>query len=91
MKRAIIVDPRIKYNYASWYLLGLQRIIGKHQITFVVNPFKELLYTNIKQLNAGMSFILKEQGKERKFFVDFEDNANIFEDRYIYGAMYMKK
>lgn len=90
MERTIIVDPRIKYNYASWYLLGLQRIYGKHQITFDVNPFKELLYTNIKQLNAGMAFILKEQGKERKFFVDFEDNANIFEDRYKWCDVYGK-
>lgn len=86
----IIIDPRIKYNYASWYLLGLRRLFDKNQIVFDVHPFINLSYSNIKQLNSGMAFIFKNQQEERKIFIDFEDNANIFEDRYEWCDIYGK-
>lgn len=38
----ITVDPRLKYNYASWYLLGLQQIGGS--IEYNVMPFVGLSY-----------------------------------------------
>lgn len=91
----IIIDPRIKYNYASWYLLGLRQLFDKNQIIYDVQPFINLCYSNIKQLNSGMAFIFKNQQEERKIFIDFEDNANIFEDRYewcdIYGKVNCRK
>ena len=91
----IFIDPRIKYNYASWFLLGLRQLFDTSQIFFDVHPFINLQYSNIRQLNSGMAFILKDLRKERKVFVDFEDNANIFEDRYewcdIYGKVNCRK
>ena len=91
----ILLDPRLKYNYSSWYILGLNFLLSKNKIKYIVQPFISLHYTNTKELNAGMAFIIKEQGKERKIFVDFEDNANIFEDRYewcdVYGKVNVRK
>lgn len=86
----IIIDPRIKYNYASWYLLGLRRLIDSSLITFDIQPFIELEYSNIRQLNSGMAFIALNQEKKRKIFIDFEDNANLFEDRYQWCDLYGK-
>ena len=91
----IILDPRIKYNYSSWYILGLRHLFGKSHIIFDVQPFITLPYTNTKELNAGMAFIIKDKGKEQKVFVNFEDNADIFEDRYewcdVYGKVNVRK
>lgn len=86
----IVLDPRLKYNYSSWYVLGLHLLFGKNTIKYIVQPFITLHYTNTKELNAGMAFIIKNQGKERKIFVDFEDNANICEDRYEWCDVYGK-
>jgi len=91
----IIIDPRIRYNYASWYLLGLRQLFDMDQISYDVHPFINLHYSNIKQLNSGIAFIFKNQREEHKIFIDFEDNANIFEDRYewcdVYGKINFRK
>ena len=86
----IIIDPRIRYNYASWYLLGLRQLFDKDQIIYDVHPFINLHYSNIKQLNSGIALIFKNQRKECKIFIDFEDNAIIFEDRYEWCDLYGK-
>jgi len=84
----IIIDPRLKYNYASWYLLGIYRIFGKQKVRFDVRPFRTLSYQNINDYNSGFAFIVADGDKERKIFVDTEDVAKIFEDRYAWCDVY---
>lgn len=36
----VIVDPRMRYNYASWYLQGMSNF----KIVYDVKPFKSLKY-----------------------------------------------
>lgn len=84
----IILDPRLKYNYASWYILGLQRLYGNRAIIYDVNPFKAIKYNNTQDYNSGFAFIFKEDDKELKIFVDTEDVAKIFEDRYEWCDVY---
>ena len=82
------LDPRLKFNYASWYLRGMYDTIGKDAVKYDVRPFKGLKYENNKDLNAGMAAIFKEGEKECKVFIDFEDVAKIFEDRYEWCDVY---
>lgn len=83
-----ILDPRLKFNYASWYLQGIYDVFEKAAVDFDVKPFRALKYENNKDLNAGMAVIFNEGGKECKVFLDFEDVAKIFEDRYEWCDVY---
>ena len=84
----VILDPRLKFNYASWYLQGINDVFGKKAVTYDIEPFCRLTYKNNADLNAGMATIFSEGGKECKVFVDFEDVAKIFEDRYKWCDVY---
>uniref|UniRef100_A0AB33JG41 Glycosyltransferase n=1 Tax=Prevotella sp. GTC17262 TaxID=3236797 RepID=A0AB33JG41_9BACT len=84
----IIIDPRLKYNYASWYLLGLERHFGKQCIYYDVRPFISLLYKDTKDYNSGFAFVYKDASQEVKYFVDTEDVAKVFLDRYDWCDVY---
>lgn len=84
----VIIDPRLKYNYASWYLLGIKRLLRDWQIIYDVRPFKELKYLTTSDYNSGFAFIVREEKQERKLFVDTEDVARIFADRYAWCDVY---
>ena len=86
MNHSIIIDPRLKYNYASWYLLGLQRLFGKRNLHYDVDPFTSLPYADSVNLNAGMAFVVDGM----RVFIDFEDVACIFQDRYDWCDVYAK-
>ncbi|KXB84907.1 hypothetical protein HMPREF3034_00510 [Prevotella sp. DNF00663] len=87
----IVLDPRLKFNYASWYLLGIERFYGKRCIHYDVEPFKNLPYHKIRDYNSGFAFLCKDAKKVVKIFVDTEDVAKVFPERYewcdIYGMV----
>ena len=85
-----IIDPRIKYNYASYYLLGLFRYIGKDNISYSITPFTGITYLNTRELNCGMAFILYDDNASYKIFIDFEDVAIINRQRYEWADIYAK-
>ena len=86
--KQIILDPRLKYNYASWYLLGIERLLKTWTIRFDVQFFKTLTYVTRADYNSGFAFIILNEGQEKKFFVDTEDVAKIFPDRYAWCDVY---
>ena len=86
----IIIDPRIKYNYSSWYILGLRHLFTPRSIKFDIVPFLQLPFKSIKDLNAGMPFIIKDKDTSKKIFIDFEDNKVISKERYEWCDIYGK-
>ena len=86
----VIIDPRIKYNYASYYLLGIAWCVGKNNIKYNIAPFTELTYSNARELNCGMAFILYDDNASHKIFIDFEDVAVINKQRYDWADIYAK-
>lgn len=84
----IIIDPRLKYNYASWYLLGLERLFGNASTCYDVNPFTSLLYKDNRDYNSGFAFVYKDGSVEVRIFVDTEDVAKVFKDRYEWCDVY---
>ena len=84
----IFIDPRLKYNYASWYLFGIYRLFEKQQVKFDVEPFLSLPYSNTQEYNSGFAFIVNDGDSKRKVFIDTEDVAKIFEDRYAWCDVY---
>ena len=86
--KQIVIDPRLKYNYASWYLLGIKRLLKGWKIVYDVSPFKGIKYENTADYNSGFAFIIRSKDQEKKVFVDTEDVAKIFEDRYEWCDVY---
>lgn len=84
----IILDPRLKFNYASWYLLGVYDVVRKGGVEYNVTPFRELKYEDNADLNAGMAMLVKDKERTCKVFIDFEDVAKIFDDRYVWCDVY---
>jgi hypothetical protein len=84
----IIIDPRLKFNYASWILWGLQQLFEKKNISFDMGLFKKLPYRDTKDYNSGFAFIVIDRDLEHKVFVDTEDQAIVFPDRYDWCDVY---
>ncbi len=84
----IIIDPRLKYNYASYYLYGIFCLFDNKNIIYDVTPFKSLSYKNNSDYNSGFAFIYKNNKIEYKIFIDTEDVAKIFDDRYKWCDVY---
>lgn len=88
MKQQVIIDPRLKYNYASWYLLGLERVFGRKTLLYCIEPFRNILYRTTNDYNSGFAFIVKNGNREWKIFIDTEDVAKVFVDRYEWCDVY---
>ena len=86
--KQIVIDPRLKYNYASWYLLGIKRFLKGWEIVYDVSPFKGIKYENTADYNSGFAFIIRSKDQEKKVFVDTEDVAKVFVDRYEWCDVY---
>lgn len=88
----VIVDPRMRYNYASWYLQGMAGM----SIVYDAEPFKSLRYETEEDYISGFAFIvLYGNTKFKKVFIEFNDLAIIYADRYawcdVYGMVNPKK
>lgn len=55
----IILDPRLKHNYASYYLYGILCLFDKKDIIYNVKPFAALSYKSRSDYNSGFAFIYK--------------------------------
>lgn len=84
----IILDPRLKHNYASYYLYGILCLFDKKDIIYNVKPFAALSYKSRSDYNSGFAFIYKNNDIEHKIFIDTEDVAKIFDDRYNWCDVY---
>lgn len=85
----ILIDPRGSYSYATYYIYGLEQVFGKESISYDVNPFKNLEYASRRDLNSGMPIVIRTD-KDYRIFLDLEDVATIFEDRYEWCDVYGK-
>lgn len=77
----------MRYNYASWYLLGMK---GK-EIVYDVEPFKGLKYDTQEDYDAGFAFIVEDETAEKKakkIYVEFKDQAIIYDDKYQWCDVY---
>lgn len=40
----VIIDPRCRINYASYYILGIMQLYGEKNIKFDITPFEQFPY-----------------------------------------------
>lgn len=85
----VILDPRGSYSYATYYILGLAQVFDKRHLHYDVTPFLDLSYKTRQDLNSGVPFIIRAD-KDYRVFLDTEDRAIIFQDRYKWCDVYGK-
>jgi len=85
-----IIDPRIMYNYATFYLLGLERICPKVDVKYDIRPFKDIPYTITEQYRRGMAILIVDKSISHKVYIDFSDRCDIMEAQYDWAHLYCK-
>ena len=80
----VTIDPRIEYRYATFYLLGLEKVCPNVDIIYDIHPFEDIS-------SAGGMALVIECGKNRyHVFIDFNDPCNIMEEQYQWAHLYCK-
>lgn len=82
----IIIDPRSNYAYGSYYVVGLQNLFGKENISFKLKPFKEL-----DDLGNDMRFVIQNGAVQKHVFLHLNDSYKVLEKDYewcdVYGCV----
>lgn len=86
----IIADPRGKYSYFTWYILGFERLFGNGCVHYDVRPFMGLAYDTRSQQNSGIPIIAYDGYRQLKVFIDTEDRSKVEPDRYEWCDVYGK-
>lgn len=88
----IIIDPRTRISYASYYIIGLWEMFGKENVIFRMKPFKSLKQTIAEEsFDQYFAFVLKEKNKqEKRIIIDYRDKNNINTDALQWTNIYAK-
>lgn len=88
----IIIDPRTRISYASYYIIGLWNAYGKKNVIFSMKPFKELKQIKAEEtFDQYFVFILKNnQNKKQRILIDYRDKNNINIDALRWTNVYAK-
>ena len=82
----VYIDPRSTLNYASFYIEGLYKAIGRSQIHFSSKYFKEL-----GEIDMLLAFIVREKGKpDKRYIIDSRDQRTIIPQAYDWSDCYAK-
>lgn len=84
----IIVDPRFKINYASYYLYGIELIFGKKIIKY--KCIKDIDINTDRDSRVGCAFIVETEIFEKKIFIDYGDWNEVHASYYQWADVYAK-
>ena len=82
--KKIIIDPRCRINYSSYYIEGLRSLFGSRMIEF------RCLQDFDTWLSGGMAVKIIADGVEKRVFFDCWDGDGINEDMYQWADAYGK-
>jgi glycosyltransferase involved in cell wall biosynthesis len=84
----ILIDPRCKINYASFYLKGIFEIFDN--VCFTSKSFDDMLFKDRNDYRRGMCIIINENIQQRKVYIDFGDSNTISLKHYEWADVYAK-
>jgi len=73
----IIIDPRSSYAYGSYYVIGLQNLFGRENISYKLKSFKKL-----DDLGNDMRFIIQDGILQKHIFLHLNDSYVVREKDY---------
>jgi len=90
-KIKVFVDPTIRLQYSTYYILGLYKVFGKEKVQFSKRHFKTLNRKNDSNAyNHYMAFVVKTQDSLQKYIIDFRDKRTVKENAYQWCDKYAK-
>jgi len=87
----VIVDPRSRIVYASYYIQGIVDLFGAEKVCFRMSPFELLVkkYDNLA-FDEFFAFIIIRNGQRVKIVIDYKDNYTINYEIYDWCDVYGK-
>jgi hypothetical protein len=86
LKMEIYIDPRCRFNYTNYYILGLKHLYKTAKIVFDVSYFPRHMLSTHLENNSSIPIII--DGK--KIFIDADDKKKIDEEAYKWCDVYGK-
>ncbi len=84
--KKVIIDPRSNYSYGSFYVSGLEELVGKSNVSYNIKPFKKL-----GDLGNDMRFVMCDNGVKTRYFIHTNDSYQLNEEDYnwcdVYGCV----
>ena len=75
----IYIDPRCRFNYTNYYILGLKHLYKTAKIVFDVSYFPRHILSKHLENNSSIPIII--DGK--KIFIDADDKKKIDEEDFL--------
>ncbi len=87
----MIVDPRARIAYASYYIQGIIDLFGAKKVCFRMTPFELIVkkYDNLAY-DEFFAFIIIRNGQRVKIVIDYKDNCTINTEIYEWCDVYGK-
>lgn len=85
----ILIDPRCKFNYSSYYILGVFEVFGSRNVIFDISPFLVFQYDFVLY-EQGIFMILKYDNLRKNIYIDFHDSDTIIKKVYDWCDVYAK-
>lgn len=82
----IAIDPRSRYNYTGYYILGLRKLFPDAEVRFDIRPFPKDMLSLYRDNNSCMAIIIDGH----KFFIDADDKLKIDSSAYQWCDVYGK-
>ncbi len=81
------INPLNHIQYSSFYIYGLQKVLGRSALRFDSAPFKSLSINSRK--SRGLLFIIHQKGElDKRFFICGSDSYRINEEVYEWCDVY---
>lgn len=86
--KKIIIDPRFKINYASYYLFGLKQIFGAHKLQFKI--IDDIDITTDRECRIGFAIKAITSDSEKRIYIDYGDWNEVYKKYYEWANVYAK-
>lgn len=84
----IIIDPRFKVNYASFYLYGISKLIGENKLHY--HCLDDILIETDKDSRIGFAMKIITESDEKRVYIDYGDWDEVNEKYYSWCDVYAK-
>lgn len=87
----VFIDPRARISYASFYIEGLFRLLGKAGVKFEKKYFADLIQSNGKDdFEHYFAFVVAENFAIKKIVIDYRDKNTLNMDALTWADIYGK-
>lgn len=90
MNSVVLLDPRNKALFASFYVEGLRKMFGSKSLRYSMLPFGDLDRAKDFSYDHYMCFIVVRGNLKRKIIIDFHDSTSISAEAYRWCDVYAK-